>query len=293
MHFSEGSYWRPLFETDMTMVQVASGCSHNRCRFCDMYHKPFVASPMEEIEADIDEIARMYVKQPKRIFLTGGNAFCLPAKTLLACADAIHEKLPECESIGCFARITDIARKSDEDLKALAEAGFTMLSIGAESGSDEALAAMDKGYKAADIVEQCTRLDEAGLSYALFYLAGIAGAGRGIENARKTAEVFGQTNPEILMIHTMTPFPGTLLSQDIADGVFKPESEKEIQQELREFYALFPKKAFVLAAHFGNTVNFNANLPEDRDAILKLMDERIALDDEKRLAYARAHMRSI
>ena len=152
---------------------------------------------------------------------------------------------------------------------------------------------MDKGYKAADIVEQCTRLDEAGLSYALFYLAGIAGAGKGIENARKTAEVFGQANPEILMIHTMTPFPGTLLSQDIADGAFEPESEKEIQQELSEFYALFPKKAFVLAAHFGNTVNFNANLPEDRDAILKLMDERIALDDEKRLAYARAHMRSI
>ena len=293
MHFSEGAYWRPLFENNIAMVQVASGCSHNRCRFCDMYHQPFAASPLEEVSADIAELAEKYLYNPKRIFLTGGNAFCLPAERLLETAQLIHERLPKTESIGCFARITDIARKSDKDLCALKEAGFQMISIGAESGSDSALAAMDKGFNSSDIVEQCARLDQADLSYALFYLAGIAGAGKGLENARATAHVFGTVNPEIIMIHTMSAFEGTQLKDDIEQGRFNPATEKEIQQELREFYALYPKDVFILANHYGNTVTFNAMLPRDREKVLQLMDKRIALKDDERLRAFRANLKSI
>lgn len=74
--------------------------------------------------------------------------------------------------------MTDVAAKTDEELAELAAAGFDGLTIGIETGDEEALAFMDKGYGAEDIAKQCARLDAAGISYAFFYLVGISGAGR-------------------------------------------------------------------------------------------------------------------
>ena len=36
MHYADGAFFRPLFENNMLQLQVACGCSHNRCKFCDM-----------------------------------------------------------------------------------------------------------------------------------------------------------------------------------------------------------------------------------------------------------------
>ena len=116
----------------------------------------------------------------------------------------IRASMPMVHTIGCFARIEDVGRKSDEELRELARLGVSDISIGAESGLDDALAFMRKGHTAADIVEQCRRLDEAGITYDLFYLAGIAGAGRYEENVRATVDTFGKTNPKRIMIHTLT-----------------------------------------------------------------------------------------
>ncbi len=274
------------------MLQVASGCAHNACRFCDMYHAPFTVSPRSEVEADVRELAGACCPAP-RVFLTGGNAFALPADALLDIAALVREALPRTHSIGCFARVDDVAAKSDDELAALAAAGFDMLSIGAESGLDEALARMNKGFRVADTLEQSARLARAKIRFAFFYLAGIAGHGRGLDNARASAEAFGQAAPAIVMVHTMTPFPGTPLAADIEAGAFPQAGEVEIMEELREFYACYPARTRMLAAHVGNTVTFDAYVPDKRDAILALMDERIARADEGRLAAFRRCMRSI
>ena len=292
IHYAEGAFWRPLFETNMIMLQVAKGCSHNRCKFCDMYHAPFEASPLEEVASDIEEMSHLR-GCPSRLFLAGGNAFCLPAETLLEIARLVHEKLPRIQSIGCFARIEDVAGKTDDELAALFEAGFDMLSIGAESGWDAVLERMDKGHTAADIVEQCTRLDNTGMCYAFFYLAGMAGAGRGIENARRSIEVFSQVNPDIIMIHTMTCFKGTVLDAEVRAGAFELEPEVEIMQELREFYAGYPKPVRILASHYANTVRFDGKLPEARDGMVELMDREIARADEAFLSRWRRSIQSI
>lgn len=78
----------------------------------------------------------------------------------------MHEYFPQSRSIGCFSHVTNVAMKSDEKLAKLALAGFDRLTIGIETDYDDALAFMNKGYAAADIVEQCHRLDAAGISYA-------------------------------------------------------------------------------------------------------------------------------
>jgi radical SAM superfamily enzyme YgiQ (UPF0313 family) len=71
------------------MLQISDGCTHAKCRFCDIYTGiPFKPSPMEEILEDIDEIARTATLMTRRIYLTGGNPFALPTDKLIEIFDA-------------------------------------------------------------------------------------------------------------------------------------------------------------------------------------------------------------
>lgn len=292
MHYDKTAFWRPLFEGDMIPLQVAKGCSHNRCRFCDMYRQPFAAASRDEVAADIAEIAA-WAPQARRLFLTGGNALCLPQDDLVFALRAIRERMPESPSVGCFARITDVARKSDDELAELASLGLSDISIGAESGYDPALAAQDKGFTAADIERQCLRLEAAGLPYSLFYLTGMAGKGRGAVSADATAALYSRLSPVHIMVHTMTPFPGTPLWDDIQAGRFQQAGELEIVAELRRFVERFEGNAYLLGNHVGNAVRVNGPLPDCREAMLAELDWGLAHLDEETLRTWRASMDSI
>ena len=67
MHFSCGIV-RPPYEAGSCFLQVTSGCSHNKCRFCTFYKEaPFSVSPESEIREDLQEIRDSGWKV-KRIF---------------------------------------------------------------------------------------------------------------------------------------------------------------------------------------------------------------------------------
>ena len=292
MHYDDGAFWRPLFEGDMIPLQVAKGCSHNRCRFCDMYKQPFEASDLEDIAGDIKEIAA-YVPMAQRIFLTGGNALCLPQENLVFTLEQLRESMPSKPSVGCFARITDVARKSDSQLAQLAELGLENVSIGSESGYDPALVMQDKGFTAADIERECLRLEKAGLAYSLFFLLGMGGKGKGAVSADKTAALDSKLRPEYIMIHTMTAFPGTKLWGDIQSGRFQPADELENVAELRRFVEKLDTETFILGNHIGNAVRVNGYVPDQREDLLAALDWGLEHLDEEQLRTWRAGMRSI
>ena len=293
MHYDDGAFYRPLFENDILQLQVAHGCSHNRCRFCDMYHEPFRISPMEEVEADLDEAASAW-PGVRRVFLTGGNALCLPEDRLVAVLRAVRGRFPGA-SVGCFARITDVARKGDDQLAELVALGLSDVSVGTESGLDDALAAMDKGFTAAESLRQCLRMEAAGLTYDLFYLLGMAGSGRAADSARATAELYSKLAPNRIMIHTMTAFPGTRLAAMIETGAFEPAGELETVRELRGFVERFEPRSrvYLLGNHYGNVAHPCAWLPDQRRELISYLDDVLSGSDEAALRARRARMPSI
>ena len=120
MHFT-GTVWRPPYEAWSALLQVTAGCTHHNCKFCTLYEDipfKFRMSPISEIEADIIEI---YRNMPKvtRLFLVGANPFVLSTEKLKAIANIAKQYLHKLNSIGCFARITDITPKSVDELRAL------------------------------------------------------------------------------------------------------------------------------------------------------------------------------
>ena len=99
------------------------------------------------------------------MFLTEANPFAHSTEKLAKLAENIHRYLPQIKTIGCFSRVTDITPKSVSELKELRLLGYDGIIIGTETGDDEALAFMWKGYKAADIVRELHKLQEAGIGY--------------------------------------------------------------------------------------------------------------------------------
>ena len=135
-------------------------------------------------------------------------------------------------TIGCFARITDITKKSVDDLRQLHHLGFDYLTIGVESGDTDTLARVNKGYKAEDILEQCSKLDEAGIHYNFFYLVGLAGNGYGERNALRSAEVFNKLHPISIGFLSLTLFPESQLYQEIVEGLYEEATEYERIDEM-------------------------------------------------------------
>ena len=258
------------------MLQVSDGCTHGKCKFCDIYTGiPFRPSPFEEIVEDIDEIARTATALTRRIYLTGGNPLALPNKRLIEIFDEVERRIPTVKSYGGFCRITDIARKTDAELVELAERGVNDLAIGAESGHDETLAFMEKGQTAADLIEQGQRLHDAGIAFTFFYLAGLAGAGKGQENALASAKAFSAAAPETVLIVTLTPTATWPLAQDIAAGRWAPAGEVETALEIRTFIEHLTCRTKIVCSHDSDIVRFEGLVPPDQENMLKLLDDRI------------------
>lgn len=306
-----GTIWRPPYEADSLIIEATAGCTHHRCKFCTLYEElPFTfrPSPMEHIEADLLE-AQTWFHDPlrrteerlfelekakvNRIFLAGADPFALSTRRLLEITGLVHEYFPQTRSIGCFSRVTDVAMKSDEELAKLALAGFDGLTIGIESGYDEALAFMDKGYEAGDIVRECRRLDEAGISYAFFCLAGIAGKGHGIENAQATAAICNQTNPWLIGVNMLTVYKSSELYQEIEAGRWIEAGEIEKYEEIRELVRglEIPTEFAMLGA--SNPVMIRGRLPEQREEIVGAIERVVRDVGEERLRRYRTGLRGL
>lgn len=217
------------------------------------------------------------------MFLTGANPFGLSYERLKRIAELIHTYFPAAESIGAFARVADAAGKTDAELLSLRRMGYDGLTIGIETGDDEALRFMNKGYGSADILEQCRRLDAAGISYSFFYLAGVSGAGRGQTGARLTAGVCNQLHPVRIGVNMLTVYPDSELYAQIQRGTWQEEGELEKYREVRTLLAHLRIPTVFAAMGASNAYTFSGRLPEEKKKLLALLDELIGSASEEQL----------
>lgn len=293
LHFN-GPVWRPPFEATSQLLQVTAGCTHHRCKFCSLYGtQKFRMSPIHEIEDDL-KVIQLYQPRAHRIFLTGANPMALTFNRLADIALLIRKYLRRGQpTIGCFARITDISRKSNEDLRNLHQLGFDYISIGTESGDDDVLTRMDKGYRSTDIVEQCHRLDDASIHYNLTYLTGLAGHGLGKQNALRTASVFSHIHPASINFVSLTLFPDSVLYAEMKRGEYTPATEHERLDELVTLINNLNCKTQLIGNTVSNPITFTGYLPTDRDLLIHNLLAAKATLSEDNLEQYRKNIKSL
>ena len=253
MHYT-GTIYRPPFEARSLLLQVVE--------------------PLEQIEEDLAE-ARQYVPNVTRVFLENGDPFALSADRLEQIAVMIHAYLPRVETIAMYASIKNVIGKSDEELRRLRNLGVNELNIGVESGLDEALSYMNKGYTAAQAKYELNRMKSAGIDFGANIILGCAGPERRHENASATAALLNETKPYLIFTGTIHSDPGCPLYEDMQSGRFVESTFGEYLDEEEELLELLDlTECYLFGLHPSNIVTMHGNLPEDKAAMLELIRKR-------------------
>lgn len=292
MHFT-GRTWRPPYEAHSVIIQATSGCTYGKCRFCSLYQDEcFRMSPLREFEEDLEEI-KFYQPYARRIFWTGADPFAMSYENLKLRALTVRDYLIKCQAMAMFASIRNIRDKEAWQLKKLRAMGIHGLTIGTESGDDDTLLLAGKNYTAADILEQCRKLQEAGIEYYLVYMTGLAGRGNGYRNAVNSARLFSRLNPYFISVSSLTLFPGTELYRMAQKGKFVPAGEKERLQELQVFIRNLQVRTHLFANTGSNYYPVTAYLPKEREAVIRELQYVIDTGSEEEMAAYRRNLKSL
>ena len=277
MKYDEQIY-RPPKEYRSILLQVTSGCTHNKCKFCGMYrYTNFKMESLEQIESDIIEASQHpFYRTVKRVFLLNGNPFVLRTERLLKIADMVHKYLPQVDVICMYSSIKDIENKTDEELKILKEAGINDLYLGIESGNPKALEFINKGNTVEEAVKQMKRLDKFDYNYYAMILTGLMGKGvdKAMENGKLTGQMLSLVNARGIFPMSVTLVPETELWEMKMKGEYIEATEYDRLIELRTIIEnLNPKKtALISSAHNSNTMYIKGIAPRDNERLIKEID---------------------
>ena len=126
---------RPPVEAHSVLIAVTGGCSCNRCRFCGTYKgiygtiQDYAIIPLEDVLKKIDYYAeKNYHRYP--VFLAGGNPTSAPTEYLVKIIRYVRLRLKNVPRVSSYAKALDLLRKTDEELKQLAEAGLDIVYMG-------------------------------------------------------------------------------------------------------------------------------------------------------------------
>ena len=271
MHY-QGNIFRPPSEAYSILLQITTGCSHNKCTFCGMYKGTrFSIKDDETIMADID-FAALHCRNQDRLFLCDGDALILPQERLLAILTAVRTKLPWVIRIGTYANTKSIRMKSPEQLRELHENGLKIAYMGLESGDDVTLENINKGADSERMIDMGKKLRTAGIKLSITVLLGIAGRERSHVHARETGRVLTAIDPEYVGALSLMLTPNTPLFAASNRGEFSLPSSKEMLEELAIMIAETElTNGYFHANHASNYLPIKAKLPQDKEATLQLI----------------------
>jgi radical SAM superfamily enzyme YgiQ (UPF0313 family) len=273
----EGNIIRPPSEANSILLQATVGCSHNKCTFCGAYKgERFKIKSDEIIMADI-AFAAQYCQNQNRLFICDGYGLIIPQKRLLAILKEIKRQLPWVTRVGAYANTKSIQMKSDEDLQVLREHGLEILYMGLETGDNETLTAIRKGADSAKMIRMGKKARAAGFRLSVTVLLGIAGREDSDRHARETGRVLSAIDPEFVGALSLMLIPGTPMHEDHETGHFQMVDPMEMLRELRTMIAhTHLTNGLFHANHASNYLPIRAQLPEDQEETIALIDAALA-----------------
>lgn len=282
----EGDVYRPPSEAESLIIQLTIGCARNTCRFCTMYkNKKFRVRELSEVIADLQWVKDKYPYYHfDRVFLADGDAIIVKTPVLLAVLDKIRELFPHVRRVTSYGAAKDILQKTPEELALLREHGLQMVYIGAESGSDAVLDYVDKRVTAAETVEACLMLKEAGIKTSMTLITGLGGRALSREHAIESAKLVSAAKPEYLGLLTLELGKHTPMYADLAAGTFERLSPMEGFEEQKLFLEHVDSEGTVLRSnHASNYLALAGTLNTDKARMISQLERVIALNKDNAL----------
>ena len=278
--------FRPPSEAESLILPVTDGCSWNQCTFCEMYTAPqkqFRARSEDEVLESIRLTGQRYGEQIRRVFLADGDALVLPTRRLLTILEAIRTHMPAVRRISSYCLPRNQRKKSQAEIDELAAAGLTMAYIGAESGDDAVLAAVNKGETFDTTREALDKLGAAGITRSVMILNGLGGKALSQQHADNSARLANATQPEYLATLVVS-FPKGEERLRAGFSGWEPLSQHELFVEMERFLSgLELKRTVFRSDHASNWLVLKGTLGGDKARLLEQVRHAICTPEAAHL----------
>ncbi len=151
-----------------------------------------------------------------------------------------------------------------------------MVYVGAESGDDQVLAAVDKGETFDTTCDALTKLGAAGITRSVMILNGLGGKALSPQHADNSARLANATQPEYLATLVVS-FPTG--EQRLRAGFpgWEPLSRRELFVEMERFLSgLELKRTIFRSDHASNWLVLKDTLGADKERLLQQVRQAIA-----------------
>jgi radical SAM superfamily enzyme YgiQ (UPF0313 family) len=265
--------FRPPSEARSLIFQITIGCSQNQCSFCGMYKgKDFRMKPVEDVLREIAAIPEQYRSRVDRVFLADGDALVYPFSGLTAILEALARAFPRLTRVGSYASPKSLTTKSAAELALLRERRLRILYFGLESGDDETLHAVNKGFDSGTMAELALLARSAGMKLSVTAILGLAGRERSLDHARATAAWVNRVNPEYFSLLTLFH-----RHNDTFVRTLHQCTHRELMLEAREMLAnLQPARTILRSNHVSNFLNLAGSYPKDRLRLIADVDAALS-----------------
>ena len=252
---------------------------------------------IEEIKNDIYKAGEMFGSRVEKIFFEDGNAFVVKADILVELTKYCYEQHPNLRKVSSYAHVQDILNKSDDDLKRLADAGFSMVYVGIESGNDQVLKDCNKGATQDDYALAAQKCHRAGIDWSGIFLLGLAGNDpvKSRSHAVDSAKLINRMAPTMPRKWYISPLtlemtPGSgILAQNLEEK-FQPCTSTQILEELYtliEHTADDLKDCIFNTNHASNYLSLKGVLGKDKKDFLSRVEAGIKDPAVRRPEYMR------
>jgi anaerobic magnesium-protoporphyrin IX monomethyl ester cyclase len=189
-------------------IVSSRGCPY-RCNWCakPIYGNSYRARPPLSVAREMFHLKHQF--QPDHIWFAD-DIFALSPKWTLAFADAV-------ESLGAqvpFKMQSRCDLMTRDTVEALRRSGCAEVWMGAESGSQRILDAMDKGTRVKDIYRARENLRRHGIRACLFLQFGYPG--ETWNEIEETIRMVRETQPDDIGVSVSYPLPGTRFHEKVS-----------------------------------------------------------------------------
>lgn len=272
-------------QTNISIFIPHIGCPH-KCSFCDQRTISGTQKPprAEDVTALLDEQAPHLSERgiTAEIAFFGGSFTAIPHDYMLELLKAAKSAV---ERHSCYTGIRCSTRPDcidEQTLALLKEYGMTAIELGAQSMSDEVLAANERGHTADDVRKAARLIKESGIELGLQMMTGLYKDTP--ERCLYTADEFIGLSPATVRVYPTVILKNTRLGELFERGEYKSFSFEETIDLCAELLRKFTRNNIRVIR-----MGLHASADVERDmlggvyhpALRETVESRIILNDLK------------
>jgi hypothetical protein len=235
----------------------------------------------------LSHIARWLMYGAKRVFLQDANALFMKSGDLIEVLNYLKHSFPTIDTITCYARSKTCDQRSEEELKALMDAGLSWCFVGIESGDNQVLDFMKKGAKKSEHISGGQKIMGAGINLAAFVMPGLAGENR--ELAKKhiceTIAVLNEIKPTEARVRSLAILEAAPLYQKWESGEFEAPNDDQMVEELKMLIEGIDFDCTLETLQMTNVFTMKGPFLERKERLLQWIESYQALSKEDRARF--------